>query len=69
MHTQRQHLRIIFLFVSEQDVLCGACGCPEPRQDMSAEFCPNHQWEIQEFQRWLVELSGSDAAHAASARG
>jgi hypothetical protein len=54
MHTRRQYLRLMFLFVSEQDVLCRACGCPELRQDMSTEFCPDHQWEIREFQRWLA---------------
>jgi hypothetical protein len=54
MHTRRQHLRPIFLFVSEQDVLCGACGCPEPRQDSNAEFCPDHQREVHAFHRWLA---------------
>jgi hypothetical protein len=43
--------------VSEQDVLCGACGCPEPREDMSAEFCLKHERELQAFERWL---SGTD---------
>jgi hypothetical protein len=40
--------------VSEQEVLCGACGCPELRQDADAEFCLSHQQEIHAFQRWLA---------------
>jgi hypothetical protein len=44
----------MFQFVSEQDLLCGACGCPEQRQDTSAEFCLNHQREIHAFERWLA---------------
>jgi hypothetical protein len=55
MHTSRQHLRLIFEVVSEQhDLLCGACGCPELRMEPSAEFCVDHQREVQAFQRWLA---------------
>ena len=42
------------MVVSEHDLLCGACGCPESRENMNAEFCPDHQQEIHEFQRWLA---------------
>jgi hypothetical protein len=54
MHTRHQHLRLNFVWVSEQDVLCGACGCPEPRENANAEFCHNHQRDIDEFERWLA---------------
>ncbi len=40
--------------MSEQDVLCGASGCPELREHVSAEFCAKHEREIQEFERWLA---------------
>ena len=53
MNTWRQHRRITFLFVTKHDYLCGACGCPELRQDPSADFCIAHQQEIHAFQRWL----------------
>ena len=39
--------------MSEQDVSCTAFGCGEPRQNMNAEFCLNHQRQIHAFQRWL----------------
>src|SRR5579875_3324651 len=39
--------------MSEHDELCGACGCPEARQDPSADFCPEHQQEVDSFRRWL----------------
>ena len=55
MQTRSQHQRLNFRLVSEQEVLCAAFGCPEPRQDASAEFCPAHQREIQEIQRWLAD--------------
>jgi hypothetical protein len=54
MHTRPQHLRLIFWWVSERDVLCGACGCPELREHIDADFCRDHQREIREFQRWLA---------------
>lgn len=54
MHTRHQHRRHIFLFVSEQDLSCGASDCPKLRHDVDDEFCPDHQREIHEFQRWLA---------------
>jgi hypothetical protein len=44
----------MFLFMSKQDALCAASGCPELREDVSAEFCAKHAREIEEFERWLA---------------
>jgi hypothetical protein len=40
--------------MSKQDHLCAASGCPELREDPSAEFCINHERDIQDFERWLA---------------
>jgi hypothetical protein len=35
------------------DLSCRAFGCCEPRQDICAEFCLNHERQIHAFERWL----------------
>jgi hypothetical protein len=40
--------------MSNQDDLCAVSGCPELREDASAEFCTKHEQEIHEFDRWLA---------------
>jgi hypothetical protein len=54
MHTSPQHQRITFLVMSQHDDLsCRAFGCCEPRQDICAEFCLNHERQIHAFELWL----------------